>query len=207
MTLLESTASSFLFTSLHKLSVIQHEIQIRTYKEYILLGLLPHSLLRSKQNIKRKLLWACHRRKMCPARGLAGHCLVEGVEGEHGGFSDIGKSWDSGSSAMSGETDVKITQCPFLQQTFMQRIIRLSLVCWLQHRCTPVSHGRCVSSWGKGTLLGAGLREELQHWSWNCVREWGCLSKVHTPSWTGLHHHSLLPDPWHQSCCSCHGDG
>lgn len=48
---------------------------------------------------------------MCPARGLARHCLFVAVEGEHDGFSDVGKSWDKGSSAMSGETDVKITQC------------------------------------------------------------------------------------------------
>lgn len=42
----------------------------------------------------------------------------------------------------------------FPQQTFMQRTTRLSLVCWPQHRCTPVKHGRGVSSCGKGTFLG-----------------------------------------------------
>lgn len=70
---------------------------------------------------------------MCPARGLAGHCLVEAVQGwkhvEHGGFSDAGKSWDKGSSVMSGEADEKIAQCPFLQQTFMQRTTGLSVTC------------------------------------------------------------------------------
>lgn len=53
MTLVESKASSFLFTRLDKLSVIQHGIQIRRYKEYILLG-LPLSLSPWKQEENKK---------------------------------------------------------------------------------------------------------------------------------------------------------
>lgn len=50
---------------------------------------------------------------------------VEAVEGEHDGFSDVGK----GSSAMSGGTNVQITQSPFLQQTSMQWATKVCLAC------------------------------------------------------------------------------
>lgn len=52
MTLVESKASSFLFTRLDKLSVIQHGIQIRRYKEYILLGLPSLSPWKQEENKK-----------------------------------------------------------------------------------------------------------------------------------------------------------
>lgn len=48
---------------------------------------------------------------------LAGHQVVEAVVEEQDGFSDVGKSWQKGSSAMFEGTTVQITQCPFLQPT------------------------------------------------------------------------------------------
>lgn len=86
------------------------------------------------------------------SRRLSGHNVVEAVEGEHDGFSDVGKSWEKGSSAMSGGTNVQITQCPFLQQTSMQWATRACLACWPQDRCTPVSCDRYANLCGKRHL-------------------------------------------------------
>lgn len=61
------------------------------------------------------------------SRRLAGHRGVETIKEECNGFSDAGKSWEKGSSAMAGGTKVQITQCPFLQQTSMQWATKVCL--------------------------------------------------------------------------------
>lgn len=79
-------------------------------------------------------------------------------------------------------------------KNFMQRTTRLSLVCWLQHRCTAVNHGRCVSSCGKGMLLGVWAKGgaatlELEQCQRVRLSEQGPHSFL---SWTA----SPQPDSW-----------